>query len=292
MKILLLLLMLLLTFLGCSRVESGHVGIKVNLLGGNKGVDTEVLGVGRYWISPNEDLYIFPTFQQNYVWTKDKAESSPDNEEISFQTMEGMSVSADVGITYHLEESKIPDIFQKYIKGVEEITDVYMRNNVRDALNSVASKYKVEYVYGQGKTDLLLEVQEKVKSELGDIGIIVDKLYWIGSVRLPHNVIQALNTKIEATQRAEQRENELRESEADAKKKIAIADGEAKSQISRASGEAKSMLLIADAEAKSNRLIANSLSDRIIAYEKAKAWDGRLPQVSGSTNSFVDLRGK
>ena len=38
----------------CSYVPAGNVGIKVNLLGGDKGVDSEVLGVGRYWIGWNE----------------------------------------------------------------------------------------------------------------------------------------------------------------------------------------------------------------------------------------------
>lgn len=53
--------------MGCSKVEAGHVGVKVYLLGRDKGVDSEVLGVGRYWIGWNEDLYLFPTYQQTKV---------------------------------------------------------------------------------------------------------------------------------------------------------------------------------------------------------------------------------
>ena len=280
----------LMLLISCSRVESGHVGIKVNLLGGDKGVDTEALGTGRYWIGFNEELHIFPVFQQNYVWTADSREGSENNEEITFQTTEGMKVSADVGITYHLVKDKVPEIFQKYRKGINEITDVYMRNHVRDAFNSVASKYKVEYVYGKGKSDLIKEVETLVTRELGDIGIVVDKLYWVGSVRLPVNVIAALNRKIEATQRAEQRENELREAEAEAKKKVAESEGIAKSEVALAEGKAESTLIKAKAEARANKLIAQSLSSTLISYEKTKRWDGKLPQVSGSTNSFVDLR--
>ncbi|TON81215.1 transposase, partial [Vibrio parahaemolyticus] len=54
---------------GCSKITAGHVGIKVNLLGGDKGVQAEEVGVGRYWVGVNEELYSFPTFSQNYVWT-------------------------------------------------------------------------------------------------------------------------------------------------------------------------------------------------------------------------------
>ena len=34
----------------CSYVPAGNVGVKVNMLGGAKGVDTEILPVGKYWI--------------------------------------------------------------------------------------------------------------------------------------------------------------------------------------------------------------------------------------------------
>ena len=47
MKSLLLVLVFLLG--ACSKVPTGHVGLKVYLLG-NRGVDQEVLGVGRYFI--------------------------------------------------------------------------------------------------------------------------------------------------------------------------------------------------------------------------------------------------
>jgi hypothetical protein len=58
MKKLLLAAMLMASVVGCSKVPAGNVGVKVYLLGTNKGVDHEVLGVGRYWIGFNEELYL------------------------------------------------------------------------------------------------------------------------------------------------------------------------------------------------------------------------------------------
>jgi regulator of protease activity HflC (stomatin/prohibitin superfamily) len=190
-----------------------------------------------------------------------------------------MEVNADVGISYHLNPEKISAIFQKYRKGIDEITDIYMRNYVRDAFNSIASKYPVEYVYGEGKSDLLKEVQECISQELTAQGIIVDKLYWIGSVRLPQAVITALNLKIEAKQRAEQRENELRETEAEAKKKIAEADG-----------EAQSILLKAKAQAQANYQLSASLTSNLVQYEAIKKWDGKLPTYTGNNVPIINLK--
>ena len=127
--------MLLFSATGCSKVPAGNVGVKVYLLGKSKGVDMEILPVGKYWIGVNEELYLFPTFQQNYVWTKSPKEGSPDDESLTFQTVEGLSVNADVGISYHLDPDKIPTIFQKYRRGIDEITNIFMRNVVRDGFN-------------------------------------------------------------------------------------------------------------------------------------------------------------
>lgn len=257
-----LCVLILSSLIACSKVPAGYVGIKVFLLGGSKGVESEELGIGRYYIGLNEELYLFPTFKQNYVWTMDKKEGSENDESITFQTEEGLGISADIGITYSIDPEKVSILFQKYRKGIEEITDLFMRNNVRDALNKVSSKYKVESIYGKGKAKLIEEVNLKVKNELKGEGILVEKIYLIGEFRLPAKVVQALNSKIESIQRAEQREYELREAEAEAKKKIAIAR----------------------AEAEEIRLRTRSLTPLLVKYEAVKKWNGEVPKIqTGST---------
>ena len=275
----LLMLLMVLLLASCSKVPAGNVGVKVYLLGGDKGVDTEELGVGRYWIGWNEELYLFPTFTQNTVWTKSPTEGSENDESITFQTSEGLTVNGDVGISYAIDPAYVNKVFQKYRKGIAEITDIYIRNMVRDAFNTVSSKYTVEYVYGQGKSDMLQEVEDMVRSQVADIGIKIEKVYIIGSLRLPKTVITALNLKIEAKQRAEQRENELREAEAQAKKRIAEAEG-----------EAHAMLAMAEAEAKALRLKRLEINDQLVRYESIQKWNGTLPGVTGGVVPFLDIK--
>jgi len=255
---------------GCSRVPPGHVGIKVNLLGGEKGVDTKELGVGRYFIGINEQLYTFPTFAQNYVWTKDSREGSPDDESISFQTIEGMEVSGDFGIQYQINPTKVGVLFQKYRRGVEEITDIFLRNLVRDEINKLASKLKVEDIYGLGKESLMNELNQRCASNVVEQGVIIDKIYVIGTLRLPQAVVDSLNNKIAATQKAQMRENEIREAEAAAQKKIADAKG-----------EADSLLMVAKAQAEANTILAKSLTPEFVQYQMVTKWNGALSQFSG-----------
>ena len=267
------------TVAACSTVPAGHVGVKVFLLGGDKGVDSEELGVGRYWIGPNEQLYIFPTFMQNYVWTKDATEGSTNDESISFQTADGMTANADVGISYSIDPSKVTTIFQTYRRGVDEITDTFLRNMVRDALVKEASNKPIEYVYGAGKADLMASVQKDVSDQVADIGIKIDKIYWIGEIRLPAVVLDSINNKNAATQMAQQRQNEVAQAKAEADKKIEDARG-----------TAESILRVADAQAKANKLLAQSLTPEFVQYQAITKWDGILPKFTGSAAvPFVDV---
>jgi len=272
---------LLLTVSACTYVPAGNVGVKVNLLGGDKGVDSEVVGVGRYWLGWNEELYLFPTFMQNYVWTAGADEGSPNDESISFQTADGMTANADIGISYSIDPDKVAVIFQTYRRGVEEITDTFLRNMVRDALVKQASNKPIEYVYGAGKADLIAAVQKDVADQVGSMGIMIGKIYWIGEIRLPPVVLDSINNKNAATQMAQQRQNEVAQAKAEADKKIEDARG-----------VAESILKVAEAQAKANKVLAESITPEFIQYQALEKWDGKLPttMVPGQATPFISVK--
>ena len=252
----------------CSDVPSGYVGIKINKLGSDKGVDNQTIPVGRYWLSWNEQLFIFPMFTQTQVWTKDMAEGSPNDDSMTFQTVEGLNVNTDIGITYSLEPSKVPVIFQKYRKGVSEITNTVLRSMVRDALINSASTKQIESVYGVGKAELIAEVEDMVRKQCADIGINIEHVYWIGSLRLPESIEESINNKAKASQMTAQREQEIQQSKAEADKKIAEARGDSESTLLRANAEAQAIVIKGKAIAE---------NPQIIELSRIEKWDGRLP---------------
>ena len=269
---------------GCSDVPSGYVGIKVNLLGSEKGVDIQELGTGRYWIGVNEKLYTFPVFSQNQVWTKDPNEGSPNDDSVTFNTEEGLSVNTDIGISYSIDPKRVSLIFQKYRKGIDEITSIYMRSMVRDALVAEASVRSMESIYGRGKSDFIDSVQRRVIAQTEPLGIIVEKIYLIGELRLPPSVISSINAKIESTQKTAQRENEVAQSKAEADKLEQTARGEANSK-----------LLLAEAEAKAIKIKGDALSDnpKLVELSAVEKWNGVLPQyMMGSSTPFINMSSK
>jgi regulator of protease activity HflC (stomatin/prohibitin superfamily) len=277
---------LFLIWLLCFKMISpGYTGIIINLFGEEKGASYKELGVGMHWIAPWKKVYEFPMFEQNHIWDNDKS--------FTFQTGEGLNVNADIGLSYHLSPGKVHTLFAKYRRGMEEITDLFIRNYARDAINKAASKMTVEDLYGSDKQRFIEQLQSDLKTDLEPIGISIDRVYLIGTLHFPSNVVAALNSKIEAVQRAQQRENELREAEAEARKRIAAAQGEAaqrtlaaeadgKIQLVLAKAASESTLLKASAEAQSNGMISESIDANILAYRAIQQWDGKVPTVIGT----------
>lgn len=264
----------------CSKVPAGNVGVKYHLYGGDKGVDTEELSPGRYWIGYNEDLYLFPTFTQTYTWTKACIDGDCENEELGFQTSEGLAVTADVGITYHIQKDKATELFEKYRLNVDEITDKYLRNYVRDSMVNNAAAMKVEDVYGTGKTALMNRVQKEVAEKVLPEGIVVEKVYWIGELRLPDTVTRAINAKITATQMTQQRQNE-----------VAQAKAEADKRVETARGAAESVTLIAKAQAEAIDIKGDALSrnPKVIELQAIEKWDGKLPVYNNGPQPFIKI---
>lgn len=260
----------------CSKVPAGNVGVIVNLYGAEKGVSEKEVGVGRYWLSWNEELYLFPTFTQNDTWRQEKDK----DESITFQTgKDGMVVNADFGITFRVDPGKVTTLFQTYRRGIGEISDIYLRNLVRDAVNEKAADYSADDAYGRKKNELVDSVEASVRAFVADKGIIVEKVYLIGEMRLPKQVRDAIDEKNKALQTTLQREQEIIKAKAEAEIKIA-----------EARGRAESILLEARAQAEANKLVAASITPELVRYRALDKWNGELPRLNGGgAVPFIDV---
>jgi regulator of protease activity HflC (stomatin/prohibitin superfamily) len=258
----------------CTRVPAGEVGVRFNLYGSEKGVQATVVGPGKYYLTPNEEIYTFPTFTQTYVWEG--------SETIQFQDKDSLQITTDVGITYRVDEKRVADIFAKYRKGIDEITSKFLRNMVRDSMVKRAGGLGVEVLAGPGKAAFMDSVMADVQKEAARDGIIVEKLYLTGSMNLPPQVRDAINLKIKATQIAQQRENEVAAAEAEAKTAVAVADGKAKARV-----------LEATAEAESIRVTGAALREnpKLVELRWVEKWDGKQPQtvLGGNTQTLISL---
>lgn len=262
-----------LTACSLEKVPAGYRGVKVQLYGSDKGVSEQSVGVGRYYLGWNEEMYLFPTFLQNRAWA--------DSQAITMQTSEGLTITTDAGITYQIEPDNIVKVFTKYRLGIDEITDTVLHNMVRDAMNEVASTMTVDQIYGLKKEEFINQVNKIVIRDAAKTGINVDKIYLIGSFVLPPSVMNSINTKIEASQNAVKVENEIATSRAEAQKTIVDAKA-----------AAERIIINAESQAKANKILADSLTPEFVSYQAILKWNGSLPTTNaGGALPFINLGG-
>lgn len=261
------------------RIDAGHVGIKVNMYGDSKGVDDIALVTGRVWYNPwTTQVFEIPTFMQNAVWTADQREGSKTNQSITFQTNEGLEVTANIALNYSLDSQLVPQLFKKFRKDPLTLQNTYLRTQVRNIFVTSAAKYSIED-FIKNKSEFLKEVQQAAIEKLTGEGFVIDTLTFIGSPEYPPSVVKAIKNKINATQIAQQKQRELEQAQADAAKAQAEAKGKADAAIEKARGEAETIRLKAIAEADAIRKVRSSLTPTYVDYLRATRWNGEYPGV-------------
>jgi regulator of protease activity HflC (stomatin/prohibitin superfamily) len=285
---LVVLLVLSLFLLRVTRIEPGHVGVQINLAGSQRGASEIPVRTGWVVYSPlSTQIIEFPTYVQTVKWTKDTNEGHPINEEMGFNSKEGMEIFVDVSLSYAIEAAKVPDFYVKYrVSDMDMFTHGILRDVVRNSLNEVASTYVVEDIYGEKKAEFLGKVQDKIAQKMTPVGVSVQQFGFIGAPRVPAVIATAITAKAQAIQKSEQARNELATTQAEAAKKIAEAEGDAKSLVTRAQGEADA-----------NRIRQSSLTPQLLELRKIEnnralidKWNGQLPTVENGQGGGMILQ--
>jgi regulator of protease activity HflC (stomatin/prohibitin superfamily) len=260
---------------GCTRVGPGYVGIKVSYAGDNRGVDEIPLETGWVFYTPGvSTVFEYPTFVQTAIWTSNPNEGKEGiNEEISFNTRDQMQVQGDISVSYTLLANKVPSFYVKFRNDdINGFTHGFLRNVSRDIFNEVSGNYSVEEIMGAEKEAFLNAVRTKLQARMDTIGVHIEQFGFTSSPRPPQNVVEAINNKIAASQKAVQIQNELAQSEGEAKKVVATANG----------------------AAEANRILNASITPSLIQWrqlqitEKAlEKWNGSVPMVQGSVPNML-----
>jgi len=265
-----------------ARVDAGHVGIRVKLAGSDRGIQDMPVVTGWVFFNPlTEQIVLFPTSVQNVVWSQSAHEGRPFDESITFSSGEGVNANADIGLSFHIEPSLAPKLYGRFrLNDLQALADGYMRNTVREAFNDVASKLPVQEIYGAGKSKMLGDIAQKCRDVFGKDGIVIDQLTINGALRLPQNVVDAINRAMEATQNAIQSHNRVAQVEAEAQQAITQAHGQAEAAREKAQGDADALLIRARAEAQANETIRLSMTPAVLQYRALEHWDGKLPEYN------------
>lgn len=276
---------ILLCCIGCTtRIGPGMVGIEVDQSGSQRGVQDVTLKTGRVWYNPYSTSVIeYPTYMQSVTWTAATSEGNPVNEEITFNTRDSMTVRGDFNLSYTLTADKVPAFYIKFRSDdLKLFNDGFLHSVARTCINDTAGSYNIEQIMGDNGPWLKASHQ-CLNERLDQYGIHIEQFGIIGSPRPPDTVIQSINMKVQATQLAMQKQNEVAQAEADAKKLVAEADGQASAQVARAKGEAES-----------NRIKSSSIDDKLIQWYRLTnqhdmiwRWNGQRPNIEAGNSGVL-----
>ena len=243
-----------------ARVQPGNVGIRVNNIAG--GVSPNSLGVGWYLAPPGTHIYEYPVFTRTYTWTSSTTEQSPIDESFTFQDKNGLSLKADVAVSYHVEPARASILFQRYRTDMDQIIAGPLRNAIRNAIVERAAQLGVEQIYGDHKAELIATAQKRVQAFFSPVGLQVEQIFWAGNIGVPQKVLEQINAKIANEQAA-----------LAAQANVATAKANAEARIAKAQGDAQAIKVEAQAIRTNPEIV------KLRAVEK---WDGRLPTYSGA----------
>lgn len=251
---------------GYERIDAGHVGIKVNLYGDDKGVDNVTEVTGAQWFnSIKTEIYEFPTYVQNAIWTAGENEGSEVNEEFRVTSKDGLVAAFDVSLNYRVAPEKVISIFKKYRKPLGELDATILRNYVREGFNNSALNYTAEQLFEQ-RAKFQNEAEDAIKAILEPEGFITEQIVLLNEIRLPESVKRNVEAKVNAKQIALQKEQELQQAVADANKKIEDARG-----------DSESMKINADAQRYAYEQKQRALTTLLVQQQFIEKWNGVLP---------------
>ena len=279
--------LLIVLFFSCKRIDAGHAGIKVYSYGDNKGVSNVVQVTGWTFYNPiSQRVFEVPTFVQTANYKLDSVNEI--NNELRFNTKDGMIVRMDASLNYSTPDSSVVRIFKKYRKPVPELENNILRNLVIEAMNQVCGDYTCEQVY-EKRNELEIKARQHLKEFLGKEGFIVEQFVIIGELRLPPAVVHNINEKVNATQISLRKQQEVQQFVYDSQKNVAKAKGDSAVTMINAMGNANAITVEANAQAEANRKLSVTITDQLIKYKQADRWDGANPTTVVGGNAQVIL---
>lgn len=260
---------LVIMFMSCERIDAGHVGVKVNLYGSQKGVDgiTEVTGMVFY--NPiTTKIYEFPTFVQHKEYTEE--------ESFTINSKDGSEFKVSPIVNYQVISDKVPFIFAKYRRSLDQIENGFLKTAVYDAFRIATNGYTADSLISN-REGFELKVRSILEKQLNEEGFLIQQ--FTSNLEYPQTFVEAINAKNNAVQQALKAENDVKTAEANAKIKVANADGNAKAMITQAK-----------AEAEAYRLKQQALTPLLIQQQFIEKWDGKLPVYGEVPQLFKNIQ--
>jgi hypothetical protein len=249
------------------RVDAGHVGIKVNLTGDNRGVSKYEYKTGYVLYNTwTENLYEFPTFQQNIKFGIQQV-----------ITDGGFPADIEPSFSYSLKPNAVGDMFQNLRKPISEIEQGWLKTAIVGAVSDIANTWEVDSIFSHKQL-----FEAAIRKECN---IRLSKWFEVSQMRSniipPEPLQEAIIAKTKSIQQAEASIQQALAAKADGERKIAVARADSAETVINASAKAKAM-----------ELTQQKLTPLFVEYKKIEKWDGHNSEtvLGNGSNTLVNVK--
>jgi len=250
-------LLLILLLSAITRVGTGHVGV-LTLFG--KVQTGEILGEGIHLINP------LKTNNELSVQTQTLKESA------SVPSSEGLMISLDTSLIYHLNPDRAAEVFQKIGSDYENIV---VEPTLRSAIREATASHTANALYTGEREMVGKQIYDQVSTELNQRGLIVETVL-LRDIQLPSTLKAAIEAKQQAEQESLAMNFRLQKETQEAQRKRIEAAGVRDFQQIVAQGITPSLLEWKGIEATEN--LAKSPNSKVVVIGNNK---NGLPLILG-----------
>jgi regulator of protease activity HflC (stomatin/prohibitin superfamily) len=250
-------LLVILFFSSVTRVGTGHVGV-LTLFG--KVQTGETLGEGIHVINP------LKTNNELSVQTQTLKESA------NVPSSEGLMMSLDTSLIYHLNPDRAADVFQKIGADYETVV---VEPTLRSAIREATASHTANALYTGEREMVAKQIYEQVTAQLNQRGITVESVL-LRDIQLPATLKAAIEAKQQAEQESLAMNFRLQKETQEAQRKRIEAAGVRDFQQIVAQGITPSLLEWKGIEATEN--LAKSANSKVVVIGNNK---NGLPLILG-----------
>lgn len=260
------------------RVDSGSVGIKVNLTGDQRGVSKYSYETG--WVVYNtwvSKFYEFPTFQQHIEYPNQIV-----------VTKGGFEAPIKPTFNYSIKPEAVGDMFVNLRLDIKTIEQGWLMTAICGSVNDVANKWKVD--------DIFNNRQEFEGAIVTECNKRLSKWFIVSQLRTniipPDALKESIIAKTKGIQDAQAKEQDALTAVSAGKVKIANARADSAYRVITATGVANAAVIAAEGEARAMKAKQRELSPIYIDYIRASAWDGAYPTtvLGGGATTLYNLK--
>lgn len=251
MKTIFYLLIISVIISSCAVVRPGEAAMKQRLGDLEDKVTTE----GTIWFNPFTTKIVKESIQTLNLELL-----------LSLPSKEGLSVTSEISILYHLDKNKLPSILKDLGTNYPSV----ITNVFRSAAADVCSQFFAKDMHSGRRADIEEEIKARMDGNLREQGIIIEAVL-LKSIQLPAGLSRSIEQKLQAEQDAMRMEFILQTERLEAQRKIIEAKGTRDAQKILAEGLTPAIIKIRSIDAF--RELARSNNSKVIIT------DGKTPYL-------------